>query len=323
MKIWIMILHSICLVSIFTFISCISKAYLELTSDPKRLMNPNIYSSCHSYPLNSTRIVERVYIIGLDGIGNLPKTHQTPTIQNLMKTGVFSLNGSTVMPSKSGPAWGSMIHSIEPEKHQLYTYPRLLQPFPVDSQFPSIFREYREKYINDTIGLFSIWRPIIHGIVERDIGMTQVRKNDDFQLFQQFYNFIDKEDPKLSMIVFDGTDHFGHKYGYFSNEQKEHLTKLDDKLNELLNLLKSKNYLENSLILVVTDHGGGGKKLKDHGSDDPKDMTIFFTCNGPHVPNNLDVNTNYNVMDISVIVGHFLGLPRPKEWKGKIPFQLV
>ena len=40
---------------------------------------------------------------------------------------------------------------------------------------------------------------------------------------------------------------------------------------------------EDSLILLTTDHGGGGGNPRSHGADHPLDKTIYWGCCGPMI----------------------------------------
>ncbi|WP_251035915.1 hypothetical protein [Paenibacillus sp. ISL-20] len=51
--------------------------------------------------------------------------------------------------------------------------------------------------------------------------------------------------------------------------------------NVLFNI--NQQLLEDTWIITVTDHGGGGAHPNDHGSDHPMDMTITWGITGPGV----------------------------------------
>ncbi|OHT13092.1 Type I phosphodiesterase/nucleotide pyrophosphatase [Tritrichomonas foetus] len=263
--------------------------------------------------------VKRVFIFGIDGIGIFPRMNPTPFIQSLLESSLHTFSGLTVSPTLSGPAWGSILHSVEPDKHNLTNFCHT--PFRPDSPYPSIFRVVREKYINASISVLTSWEPIIKGMLEPDIGIDGgVRKNDE-SLINSFIDYLIKNDPKLSFLMLDETDYYGHRYGYFSREQSDYLYIVDGYLQKIYDMLVKKNYVNDSLIMLVTDHGGGGVHPNKHGSDEFSDKQVFFICSGPNIDSS--EFDNFSVKDIGAFVSHFLGIKQPPLWEGKLPKQIV
>ena len=64
------------------------------------------------------RKVPYVLVIGIDGLGSHGfEIAKTPHMNELMKNGAWTLSARTVIPSRSGPAWSSMITGATVEKH--------------------------------------------------------------------------------------------------------------------------------------------------------------------------------------------------------------
>lgn len=82
--------------------------------------------------------------------------------------------------------------------------------------------------------------------------------------------------------------------------------------------LKDEGLLEETLIVIVTDHGGGGADPNNHGSDHPMDMTIVWGVSSPDVNPGV-IDTPVNIIDTVAVVAHALGLPVQDSWEGKIP----
>lgn len=74
-------------------------------------------------------------------------------------------------------------------------------------------------------------------------------------------------------LHFGLTDSWGHSYGWNSDKYKEALIKTDGEISALLNYIK---YWEiNVIIVLTTDHGGGGKNIFFHNDfTDPVNYTI-------------------------------------------------
>ena len=82
-------------------------------------------------------IYKRVFILGLDGIGNSPKNVETPNINRIVKNGAFTYNGNSVFPPISGECWGSMLHGVGPKVHGLTNDIAEQNPWPNDSAIPT------------------------------------------------------------------------------------------------------------------------------------------------------------------------------------------
>jgi hypothetical protein len=73
-----------------------------------------------------------------------------------------------------------------------------------------------------------------------------------------------------------------------------------------------------SYVIVTTDHGGGGEPPSRHGSNHPRDLTIFWGCSGPRIPTNFELSESISIIDTPV-VATLLGLPIPATWEGRMP----
>src|SRR5205823_60695 len=77
---------------------------------------------------------------------------------------------------------------------------------------------------------------------------------------------------------YEDADDAGHKYGFGTPPYLSRLAQLDDFIAKLLTVirLRSQVYPETWLVLVTTDHGGGGLFPDDHGEDSPICRNIFL-----------------------------------------------
>jgi phosphopentomutase len=139
-------------------------------------------------------------------------------------------------------------------------------------------------------------------------------------VFQQFFRW-NWSDASLIFTAFDECDTVGHKNGYFSPEQMQCLVRTDGWIGEMLKEIRGlpgENY-----VIVTTDHGGGGDVARDHGSDSPEDMTIFWACSGPGIPQGVELVEPLSIFDTPVVVAAILGLPAPSVWEGKLPTRIA
>ncbi|WP_241243147.1 alkaline phosphatase family protein [Paenibacillus whitsoniae] len=261
---------------------------------------------------------ERVIILGIDGAGAYIKEADTPHIDGLLQSGSATYGAQTVYPSNSGECWGSLLHGVGPEKHEAQMYIKNNAQMPAGPVAASLFRRVKAAYPNSPAGAFVCWAPILTGAIEPLDGVVK-HAAPDADLVPAIGAFI-KEQPdfRLLFVQLDDVDAAGHKHGFGTAGQLQAITRADAQIGEIVRALAEADLLDDSLIVVTTDHGGGGARTHDHGSDHPKDMTIFWGCRGPGV---VAVNelVGVSIMDTAAVALHALGLPLPADWEAKLP----
>lgn len=263
--------------------------------------------------------VNRVIIIGWDGAGNFVQAASTPNLDRLTVQGAFTFQAQTASPTISAQCWGTLMHGVSPDKHGLTNSKAAIELFPEDSPYPSIFRVARETYPNAKLASFCAWEPINYGIIEPSIGVHKVNIPDDHKLALAVAEYIQSNpDFKLLYVDLDLPDAAGHKHGYNSPEQLQAIHETDENTGIILNALETAGLMEDSLIIVVADHGGGGVAVNDHGSDHPWDKTIFWGCVGPGIEPGSTLADEIAIVDTPVVVAHALGLEVPEVWEGKL-----
>lgn len=282
----------------------------------------------------------RAYIIGIDGIGNLPKTVETPGIHRVIYKGIYTFEAKTVHPSLSVESWTSLLHGVEPAKHKMYTKfeiednkPKFKEPknsFPLTSEYPSIYRLIHENHKDAKMACFSNWEFIPKYIIEDNISVHKYYNKSEELLVEAFEKYMESNDPWLVFFQLDDTDEAGHKYGFFSDEQKKQLVKTDSAVSKIIDIIEKYDRNDEDLIIIQTDHGGGGDYFAEnkmerpsficekcmHGSKDPKDMTIFWTARGKTICKFKRIEQDVSIRDTAKFVAIYLGLLIPDNWDG-------
>ena len=257
---------------------------------------------------------KRVIVFGLDGIGNAPKNLNIPNLNKIIQNGLYTFNGRTMFPPISGECWGTIIHGVEPTKHGLNNDIAMEKLWPYESPYPSMFKIIKNKIPDSKLASFCNWNAINTGIIEENLDMIKDTGSDE-ELTQKVVNYLKENDPTLLFLVYDDCDHAGHDYGYFTKPYFDQIEKTDQEVGKVMEILEKKNMLNDSLLVLVTDHGGGGVDPKDHMYDHPLDMTVCFACSGPNVPHK-EIE-NYTVEDAPSIILSALGIEKPSGWKGR------
>lgn len=261
---------------------------------------------------------ERVIIIGLDGAGNAISQANTPRIDQLLSKGVVTHKGQTEYPSISAECWGSLFHGVSADKHKLTNESITNNPFPEDSPYPSFMKLARAKWPNCKLAAFSKWAPINTGIIEQSSDCHLVSK-PDAELVAEFKEYILNEDAKIIGVFLDDIDHAGHKHGYRSEKYIKQIESHDALVGEMIDGISDAGYMEDTLIILCSDHGGGGAEPNNHGSSHPLDMTITWGCVGPGVQEGGVIEEQVNIKDTAAVIAQALGLEKPIGWDNKVP----
>ena len=138
----------------------------------------------------------------------------------------------------------------------------------------------------------------------------------DPELVAAAADYIRNNPPDLLFMQLDFIDGAGHSHGYGSPEYLEQISATDNLVGKMLGAIQDAGVFDESLIILLSDHGGEGKS---HGSDHPDCVNIFWACRGPGVKNGMELGSELNIMDTAAVVVHALGLSAPGGWDAKIP----
>jgi phosphopentomutase len=88
----------------------------------------------------------------------------------------------------------------------------------------------------------------------------------------------------------------------------------DRALNQLITLAGQAFGAGNFSVIVTADHGGHDT---NHGSDDPRDVTIPWIAGGRGVKHGLLHRSSVRTMDTAATVLWLLAVDRPADWAGQ------
>jgi predicted AlkP superfamily pyrophosphatase or phosphodiesterase len=107
--------------------------------------------------------------------------------------------------------------------------------------------------------------------------------------------YIRTEGPDLSWVYLEYTDDMGHQYGD-SPQMKDAIKKADVQVGRIWEAIKEreKQFNEEWMIVVTTDHGRDELTGKDHGGQSERERTIWMLTNVK--------NTNHRFRDMPATV---------------------
>lgn len=259
---------------------------------------------------------KHVVILGVDGGGDFFKNTYTPNMDAIFADGATTYEWRAVSPSISAQNWGSMLHGVLPEFHRLTNQIAGSRPYPADSPYPSVFRVVREAMPRAVLASICNWSAVNIGIIEDGIGVEKWNETDDPAVTAHVVEYLKKNDPTLLFVHFDSCDAAGHGNGYGSAQHLAAVTAVDGMIGKIYAVLEQRNLLDDTLFMVVTDHGGtpGGS----HGGDSDAEMIIFFGAAGKTVDWENPIVDGDN-RDIAAIAAYALGLEIPEAWTSRVP----
>jgi phosphopentomutase len=125
---------------------------------------------------------------------------------------------------------------------------------------------------------------------------------------------IEEGMPNVLFIHFPDTDRVGHEYGWLSTNQLHSVAFADGLIGEIVAALEDGGYLDSTLLIITSDHGGHGFF---HGDDYPEDRTIPWLAVGPGVASDVTLTSHINTYDTAATALYALGLPIPECWDGQ------
>ena len=256
-----------------------------------------------------------VAIIGVDGAGAFFKDAYTPHFDRIFKGGAVTYSMLTSFPTISAECWGSLLYGVDPEQHKFTNQKAMEGPCDPDSPYPSIFRVLQKtRGAGVRMGSFSCWPAINIGMVEDNLEVCKAVAPDP-KLNEWIIEFVKEGVPDLLFVQFDHVDGAGHKNGYGTQAHLDAITAADELYGQIHAAYAEAGVLDETLFIVVSDHGGTPDR--SHGGDTDAEKYITFAAAGKGVkPCSFE---GARIKDVAAIAAYALGCRIPENWSGKVP----
>ncbi len=269
---------------------------------------------------------ERVLFIALDGISvEGYQTANTPNIDKLMEKGSSSLNTRVVMPSVTLPNWTSHMTGSGPEQHGVTDNSWLIDKHVLPAvetddkgYYPSVFTILKEQVPGIRTAFYYNWSNLIYPYNQDYLDEVRFQENDEYiENFERAFEFIreNKEKPTFVFLYTVHTDEAGHSHGWMSPEYIESIERADFHIGVLLDKMENEGILDDTHIIVASDHGGVNK---GHGGVTPTEMEVPWSLTGPGVKKNHRITVPNNTVNSAFVVAHLFGCTTPESWTGRV-----
>ncbi len=264
--------------------------------------------------------VSRVVVIGVGGGGTYFRDSDAPNFERIFEEGAIGYDVRTSYPTTDSACWASILHGVRPLFHQRSDSVAQSRPYPKDDKFPSIFRMIRYNLPEAQLASFCTWDPINAGMIEEGLNVVKVTAKSDEEVTARACEYIASNDPTLLFVQFSECDQVGHDKGFGSAEQLSQIAATDELIQRIYEAYESRDLLDSTLFVVVTDHGGVGT---EHGGDSAEESNVTFAAAGPGV----EAGTvgEMGVYDVPRIIFYALGLSAWEKgvyWEGRVPSHL-
>jgi len=282
-----------------------------------KYLNPS--PMVNNIPIIPEELEPKVLIIGIDGVrgdvAKLSAEREGSGFGQLMENGTWSFN-STVGPiSLSGPSWSSMLTGVWCDRHGV-----------VDNSFEgskhaevkNIFEMIEDDQTEYKTAALYYWSKIGTEIIGENQADIQERYQTDIEIKNRTIELINNDtELDLLFISIDNVDSTGHEYGFSPNitEYVDAVESADDMVAEILLSLNKRNKSgEDWLVIITSDHGGGGLRPHAHSPSTLIDRTTFMlSIGGSSLPG--EISSNPVVVDVAVSTLIHLDISLPEETK--------
>lgn len=261
---------------------------------------------------------EHVFIIGIDGAGATfgMENVNTPNFDRIFADNAYRHNSITEYVTVSAQNWGSILLGVDYETHGMTNDTTKDNPHTSDDEYHSIFYYARKAMPDAKLVSINHWPNINYGIIENDIGVKKVNRfTDDLVTDEVIHNVTIGKAPTLMFVQLDDMDHAAHTYGGFSDEYYASAEKMDVRLGRIYDAIESKGLMENSLFIVVADHG---ETENGHGGQTVEESSAILAVAGKSVNKGLIAEGAHN-RDVSAIALYALGIEQPADFVSSVP----
>lgn len=256
-----------------------------------------------------------VVLISIDGLRpDAIGQFQATTLSRLIHEGSYTLSATTILPSKTLPSHTSMLTGQPPSVHGV-SWNTKLSPNKKTLHAPTVFEVLRSQGFI-TAAFFSkpkftaLQRPGSLDYSEAPGGWWGHWPAE--RMVRDVEQYLATEQPNLLFVHFGDADGAGHDAGWMSPRYGEAVQRIDVSVGQILDAADRTFGPGNFTVLITADHGG---HERNHGSEDPRDVTIPWIAWGRGVrPGPL--NGSLKTMDTASTILWLFHVPEPTDWFG-------
>lgn len=290
--------------------------------------------------LAQPRVKKTVFVI-VDGISNdVLEKIQKPNLDLIARQGGYTrahVGGEkgtySQTPTISAVGYNSLLTGTWVNKHNVWDNDIKAPNY----NYWTIFRFFKEQYPAKRSAVFSTWLDNRTKLVGDGLPQTDKLKTDytfdgfeldtihfphdklkdyihkiDEKVVDEAASYIKSNSPDLSWVYLEYTDDMGHKYGD-SDQFHNAIRMMDKQMGRLWEAVqyREKNFKEDWLVVITTDHGRDAKDGKGHGGQSDRERSTWIVTNAKNL--NVNFRSNPGVVDIMPTIARHMDVSFPKE----------
>jgi hypothetical protein len=284
---------------------------------------------------------KKALFVIVDGIAaDVIENQPTPFLKTIAKAGGYTRahvggekGGYSQTPTISAVGYNSLLTGTWVNKHNVWGNDIKAPNY----HYWTLFRFLKEQYPQKKTAVFSSWLDnrtklvgenlpatgqlmLTHHFdgLELDTVQFPHDKQRDFMhgideaVVNDAVDYIKKEAPDLSWVYLEYTDDMGHAYGD-SPEFYRAVDLMDKQMGRLWEAIqyRQKQFKEEWVIYITTDHGRDAKTGKGHGGQSDRERSTWMVTNAKGLNDHFK-SGNPGIVDIMPSIARFLGLQIPR-----------
>jgi predicted AlkP superfamily pyrophosphatase or phosphodiesterase len=282
----------------------------------------NIKEDVEEIPLELSpqRTSDQLLLLFIDGMRYDKMIEaETPTIDLLMAEGVTFSNHRSVLPSYSIVNYMAFGTGSTPNITEVISNGNKKT-----AQIPSIFSIAQEGNLSTGVVSDSSWNQLFKPWITTNVHVENEYHSPDVreEVRDVAITTIANNFSEIQLVGFSDVDAYGHLVGAAASEYIEAIEEIDGYLGEIISLYDTLGHLENTTIVLFSDHGmsdekghGGIKGGQDHAS-------LVITGKGiTNTSSTISEKTRMN--DVIPTLLSLLGLPVAPTMNGRIIYDIL
>jgi len=267
--------------------------------------------------------ITRVIVVVLDGLrADAIPLFQLPVLQALVAGGSATLSARTVTPSITTAALTSLLSGVSPRVHGVTTdsigIPRNPERL---TSLPGCLARHGIPTFAYRAALLWAFRGVGRRIASRLGASLSFAGATASEVLDSALPTLVRESVGLRLLHWPDADLVGHAEGWTSRGYHEAVLRYDRELGRLVvetGVLRDPT----TVLIVLADHGGGGKTARHHASSHPLDTTIPLIMAGGQIAQG-ELAPGTSLLDVPATVPWLFGVPTPSSYQGRILVESV
>ncbi len=264
------------------------------------------------------RLIRRVIVVVLDGLRpDAIDAFDLATLRRLAARHASTRAATTVAPSVTAAAMGSLLTGVSPERHGLtsdrFHVPRSRGPV---SPLPRLLAEAGYLSTACLADVPLLYRRIARALARRlGVARPSFDGRGADEILHAALPALRSQRSGLLLLHWPDGDRAGHAAGWMSPAYGDAARRMDAALGRLIDLT-GLEHDPTTVLIALADHGGGGVDPRNHDSAHPFDRTIpIVVAGGTVVPGSLRAGTS--ILDVPATVLWALGIAPPPIYEGR------